>query len=450
MTTIDFYLNDKWKNTLKNIANSGLIPENVLPYFESKLVSLDDNEATIVVPSFINYTIMSQNQAMIENYLEEVIGKHLKVRVVQQDDLNNLSSKKKEFIQSDFLSRRIDPNQNFTNFVVGRSNAQAHLAAMTCASNLAIVYNPLFIYGNSGLGKTHLLNAIGNQVQNLYPEKRIGFTSGIEFVEGVHKASVENRYDEFKATFQDLDLLLVDDVQFIANKPKTHELFFTIFNELVNNKKQICITSDRTPSEIKGLEDRIISRFNQGLNVNIEAPEYETSISILKMKIANSSIPNQVSVDDEVLNYLATNFSQDVRSLEGAVNRLLFYSINFPIDDERDHISLKLAIEAFKDQIKEGKNELAISTVRKAVCDYYNLTKQQITSANRTKNISNARQIAMYLCRKLLDSTYDDIGREFGGRDHSTVMSSCENVERKIKTDPLYLKAINEIESKIK
>jgi len=450
MTTIDFYLNDKWKNTLKNIANSGLIPENVLPYFESKLVSLDDNEATVVVPSFINYTIMSQNQAMIENYLEEVIGKHLKVRVIQQDDLNSLSSKKKEFIQSDFLSRRIDPNQNFTNFVVGRSNAQAHLAAMTCASNLAIVYNPLFIYGNSGLGKTHLLNAIGNQVQNLYPEKRIGFTSGIEFVEGVHKASVENRYDEFKATFQDLDLLLVDDVQFIANKPKTHELFFTIFNELVNNKKQICITSDRTPSEIKGLEDRIISRFNQGLNVNIEAPEYETSISILKMKIANSSIPNQVSVDDEVLNFLATNFSQDVRSLEGAVNRLLFYSINFPIDDERDHISLKLAIEAFKDQIKEGKNELAISTVRKAVCDYYNLTKQQITSANRTKNISNARQIAMYLCRKLLDSTYDDIGREFGGRDHSTVMSSCENVERKIKTDPLYLKAINEIESKIK
>ncbi len=450
MTTIDFYLNDKWKNTLKNIANSGLIPENVLPYFESKLVSLDDNEATVVVPSFINYTIMSQNQAMIENYLEEVIGKHLKVRVIQQDDLNSLSSMKKEFIQSDFLSRRIDPNQNFTNFVVGRSNAQAHLAAMTCASNLAIVYNPLFIYGNSGLGKTHLLNAIGNQVQNLYPEKRIGFTSGIEFVEGVHKASVENRYDEFKATFQDLDLLLVDDVQFIANKPKTHELFFTIFNELVNNKKQICITSDRTPSEIKGLEDRIISRFNQGLNVNIEAPEYETSINILKMKIANSSIPNQVSVDDEVLNYLATNFSQDVRSLEGAVNRLLFYSINFPIDDERDHISLKLAIEAFKDQIKEGKNELAISTVRKAVCDYYNLTKQQITSANRTKNISNARQIAMYLCRKLLDSTYDDIGREFGGRDHSTVMSSCENVERKIKTDPLYLKAINEIESKIK
>ena len=449
MTTIDSYLNDKWSATLKNIANSGQIAESVLPYFDSKLVSLDDDEAVVTVPAFINFAIMNQNVKLIEGCLEEAIGKSLKVRIVQQDDYNTVSLPKESFT-NDFLSRQIDPNQTFANFVVGRSNAQAQVAAMTCASNLGIVFNPLFIYGNSGLGKTHLLNAIGNHIKALYPDKKIGFTSGLEFVESVHKASLENRFDDFKRVFQDLDVLLVDDVQFIANKPKTHELFFTVFNEMVNNRKQICITSDRTPSEIKGLEDRIISRFNQGLNVNIEAPEYETSINILKMKIANSSGPSQVTVDDEVLNYLATNFSQDVRSLEGAVNRLLFYSINFPIGDERDHISLRLAVEAFKDQIKDGKNELAISTVRRAVCDYYNLTKQQITSANRTKNISTARQIAMYLCRKLLDATYDDIGQEFGGRDHSTVMSACENVEKKIKTDPLYLKAINEIESRIR
>ncbi|MBQ2659264.1 MAG: chromosomal replication initiator protein DnaA [Erysipelotrichaceae bacterium] len=449
MTTIDFYLNDKWSQTLKIIAKSGQIPESVLPYFDSKLISLSDSEAVVSVPNFINYAIMSQNQEVIQNCLEEVLGKRLDVRVVQQEELNKISLPDESF-KNDFLSREIDPNQTFANFVVGRSNAQAQVASMTCASNLGIVFNPLFIYGNSGLGKTHLLNAIGNHVKMLYPDKKIGFISGLEFVEGVHKASVENRFDEFKEVFQNLDLLLVDDVQFIANKPKTHELFFTVFNELVNNRKQICITSDRTPSEIRGLEDRIISRFNQGLNVNIEAPEYETSINILKMKIANNSSPNQPDVDDEVLNYLATNFSQDVRSLEGAVNRLLFYSINFPIDNDRDHISLKLCIEAFKDQIRDGRNELAISTVRKAVCDYYNLTKQQITSANRTKNISSARQIAMYLCRKLLDATYDDIGREFGGRDHSTVMNACDNVEKKIKTDPLYLKAINEIETRIR
>lgn len=453
MTTIDFYLNDKWSQTLKYIADSGQIAESVLPYFDSKLVSLSDTEAVVTVPAFINYAIMSEHAGLIENCLEEVIGHHLSVKVLQQDDFNKKNNITEKKIVSDFLSRKIDPNQTFANFVVGRSNAQAQVAAMTCASNLGIVFNPLFIYGNPGLGKTHLLNAIGNQVKTLYPEKNIGMLSGLEFVDNVKKASQENRFDELKEVFENLDLLLIDDIQNIAGKDKTNELFFTIYNELVNNKKQICITSDRTPNEIRGLSDRIISRFNQGLNVNIEAPEYETSINILKMKVANYPGYNKSSIDDiddEVFSYLATNFSQDVRSLEGAVNRLLFYSAMFPNLEEGNRITLKLAIDAFKDQIKDNKSELAISTVRKAVCDFYNLTKQQITSANRTKNISNARQIAMYLCRKLLDSTYDDIGREFGGRDHSTVMSAIASVEKKIKTDPLYLKAINEIESRIK
>ena len=453
MTTIDFYLNDKWSQTLKYIADSGQIAESVLPYFDSKLVSLSDTEAVVTVPAFINYAIMSEHAGLIENCLEEVLGHHLSIKVLQQDDFNKKKNISEKNIVSDFLSRKIDPNQTFANFVVGRSNAQAQVAAMTCASNLGIVFNPLFIYGNPGLGKTHLLNAIGNQVKTLYPEKNIGMLSGLEFVDNVKKASQENRFDELKEVFENLDLLLIDDIQNIAGKDKTNELFFTIYNELVNNKKQICITSDRTPNEIRGLSDRIISRFNQGLNVNIEAPEYETSINILKMKVANYPGYNKSSIDDiddEVFSYLATNFSQDVRSLEGAVNRLLFYSAMFPNLEEGNRITLKLAIEAFKDQIKDNKSELAISTVRKAVCDFYNLTKQQITSANRTKNISNARQIAMYLCRKLLDSTYDDIGREFGGRDHSTVMSAIASVEKKIKTDPLYLKAINEIESRIK
>ncbi|MBQ9158787.1 MAG: chromosomal replication initiator protein DnaA [Erysipelotrichaceae bacterium] len=453
MTTLDFYLHDKWSQTRKYIADSGQIAESVLPYFDSKLVSLNDSEAVVTVPAFINYAIMSEHVDLIENCLEESLGKRLSVRIVQQEDFEKKSSVPKNYFKSDFLSRKIDPNQTFADFVVGRSNAQAQVAAMTCASNLGVIFNPLFIYGNPGLGKTHLLNAIGNQVKSLYPEKKIGFVSGLEFVDNVKKASQENRFDELKEVFQDLDLLLIDDIQNIAGKDKTNELFFTIYNELINNKKQICVTSDRTPSEIRGLSDRIISRFNQGLNVNIEAPEYETSINILKMKIANYPGYNKSSIDDiddDVFSYLATNFSQDVRSLEGAVNRLLFYSAMFPNLEEGNRITLKLAVEAFKDQIKDGKNELAISTVRKAVCDYYNLTKQQITSANRTKSISNARQIAMYLCRKLLDATYDDIGQEFGGRDHSTVMSSIASVEKKIKTDPLYLKAINEIESRIK
>ncbi len=452
MTTVDFYLSEKWSQTLKHIADSNQIAESVLPYFDSKLVSLDDKEAVITVPAFINFAVMSDHINLIETCLEEVLKKKLSVKIIQNEEYQE-SPSESVIRESDFLSRKIDPKQTFTDFVVGRSNVQAQVAAMTCASNLGIVYNPLFIYGNPGLGKTHLLNAIGNHVRSLYPDKNIGFISGLDFVDGVKKASMENRFDELKRVFQDLDLLLLDDIQNIAGKDKTDELFFTIYNELINNRKQICITSDRSPNEIRGLSDRLISRFNQGLNVNIVAPEYETSINILKMKIANYPGYNKSSIDDiddEVFNYLATNFSQDVRSLEGAVTRLLFYSAMFPNPEEDNRITLKLAIDAFKDQIREGKNELTIPTVRKAVCDYYNLTKQQITSANRTKNISSARQIAMYLCRKLLDATYEDIGREFGGRDHSTVMSSIEVVEKKIKTDPLYLKAINEIESRIK
>ena len=448
MTTFDFFYNDIWKKTLDKIKESGQIAENVMPYFSSKLVSLSDDEAEVSVPAFINYSIMNQNLGVIESCLEEVVGRKLKVRVYQQDESNNFSVADGSF-KNEFISRQIDPSQTFADFVVGRSNSQAHIAALTCASNLGIVYNPLFIYGNSGLGKTHLLNAVGNQVKTLYPDKKIGFISGLEFVEGVAKASKESRLDEFKESFYDLDLLLVDDIQFIAGKDKTHEIFFTVFNNLINNKKQICISADRIPSEIKGLEERIISRFNQGLTINVDAPEYETSINILKMEIQNNSSLNQYDVDEEVYNYLATNFSHDVRSLKGAVTRLLFYSINFPIDGDSSHITLKLAVEAFKDQIQENKNELTVASIRKAVCDYYNLTKQQIISANRTKNIANARHIAMYLCRKLLDAPYKEIGDEFGKRDHTTVMASCEKVEKLIKTEPLYLKVINEIETKI-
>ena len=448
MTTFDYLYNDIWKKTLDKISESGQVTESVMPYFSSKLVNLSDDEAQVSVPAFVNYSIMNQNMLIIENCLEEVVGRRYKVRIYQQDELKSFSIKDSSF-KNEFISRQIDSSQTFSNFVVGRSNSQAHIAALTCASNLGMVYNPLFIYGNSGLGKTHLLNAVGNQVMSLFPDKKIGFISGLEFVEGVAKSSKEGRLDEFKESFYGLDLLLVDDIQFIAGKDKTHEIFFTVFNNLINNRKQICISADRIPSEIKGLEERIISRFNQGLTINVDTPEYETAINILKMEIQNSSSSNQYDVDEEVYNYLATNFSHDVRSLKGAVTRLLFYSINFPINSEAGHITLKLAVEAFKDQIKENKNELTITTIRKVVCDYYNLTKQQIISANRTKNIANARHIAMYLCRKLLDAPYKEIGDEFGKRDHTTVMSSCEKVEKLIKTEPLYLQAINEIEARI-
>ena len=448
MTTFEFFYNDIWKRTLEKIKESNQINEDLMPYFDSKLIELNDIEAKIVAANFLCYSVMNEHINTIEACLEEVTDRKLRIRIYRQDELNNFSAPNRSFT-NDFISKEIDPNQTFVNFVLGKSNAQAHVAAMTCSNNLGILYNPLFIYGNPGLGKTHLLNAVGNRVKENFPSKNIGIITGHEFVEGVARAAKENRLDEFKESFYDLDLLLVDDIQFIAGKDKTHEIFFTIFNNLINNKKQICISADRIPSEIKGLEERIISRFNQGLTVNIDTPEYETAINILKMEIQNNSSPNQNDIDEDVYKYLATNFSHDVRSLKGAVTRLLFYA-TFSNDVENSgHITLQIAQEAFKDQIQENKNDLSVSNIRKVVCDYYNLTKQQIISSNRTKNIANARHIAIYLCRKLLDVPFKEIGNEFGGRDHTTIMASCEKVEKLIQTEPLYLKAINEIEERI-
>ena len=291
-----------WDTFLNNIK-SELTPLSFETWFQdTKLYEYKDGICKIIVPmSIYKKHLNDKYKDIIINNLNNITNDNVSIEFYTEDEINELDNNISDDVIEKDINSSVDNNFNtfnnyqhhtnlikkytFDSFIVGNTNKFAQRAALEVAKMPGKLYNPLFIYGNSGLGKTHLLNAIGNQVMTLYPEKRIGFISGIEFVEGVHKASQENRFDEFKNTFQSLDLLLVDDVQFIANKPKTHEIFFTVFNELVNNKKQICITSDRTPSEIKGLEDRIISRFNQGLNVNIEAPEYETSINILKMKI---------------------------------------------------------------------------------------------------------------------------------------------------------------------
>ena len=448
MTIGDSKYIEIWNDTLKKVQESGSVNSNTFDmYFTgSKLHEIVNDNAVIVAPAFINYTILSDYRSLIETCLEEVVGKYVQVNIIEQKDLPEILSSPTTSENNYFKSRELNANYTFGNFVTGRSNAQAKVASETVANNSGLVYNPLFIYGNSGIGKTHLLTAIGNHLKSQYPNTKIGYVSGSDFVDFVYQAYKEKKYDELKDSFKNVDLLLVDDIQFIADKPKSHEIFFSIFNELVSNKKQIVVTSDKSPEDVKGLEERLITRFNQGLTVNISAPEYETAVNILKMKINNSPSISQ-QIDEDVISYIATNFSQDVRSLEGALTRLFFYSVNF--SDDKDHITLKLATEAFKGQITENKSELSISKVRKVVCDYYNLSKQQICSKVRTKHIANARHIAIYLCRKLLDEPYDAIGNEFGKRDHATIMNSCERVESLIKSDPVYLKAIQEIEAKL-
>lgn len=444
------YLSNLWKQVLSHVSENKLIEENYLGFIKpnnTRIYSIDDQEDRIMIAcdDFIGATFVNSSKAQFEATFESFLNKKFSVIAKTTADLDT-SFQPIEFVQNSFLKTKLDPTFTFDNFVIGRSNIQAHVAAKTVAGNPGYVYNPLFIYGNSGLGKSHLLNAIGNNIKATFPSYKIGIISGLDFVEGVSESIKCHRIDEFKKEFYDLDVLLVDDIQFIAGKEKTHEIFFSVFNELVNKKKQICLTSDRVPSEIKGLEERIISRFNQGLNVNIEAPEYETSIEILKMKLTNSS--NQITLEDDVLSFLATNFSQDVRTLEGALNRLLFFSINFYPGQK---IDLSLASEAFKDQITESnKEEIGAEDIKKIVCSFYGVTKQQLNSKIRTQKIAMPRQIAMYLIRKHLDLPYKEIGGYFGKRDHSTVINACERVQKNIEKNPDYLKAIQQLEEMIK
>ncbi|MEG2487972.1 chromosomal replication initiator protein DnaA [Anaerorhabdus sp.] len=460
MTSNTFYLNEIWSKTLESIGKSGRVDNFVFDNFykESNLVDLSDKKALVSVSSFIHKTLLMNEIDLISTTLEDILEStnKLNCEIILEKDLNKFMQENQTFTTEDlgtildetFESSPLREDRTFENFVVGDCNRESHSAALACAYNPANLFNPLFIYGNSGLGKSHLLCAIGNYVKKNEPSKRVYYTDSNKFVDNVVNSIKMGKIDAFKKYMYSVDVLLIDDIQFIAGKEKSHEIFFSIFNELVNNRKQICIASDRLPTEIKGLEDRLISRFSSGLSVGIDSPEFETSLAILKMKMSNSAFEAR-SIDEEALAFIASNFNRDVRQLEGALNRVLFYAIEFQKDDGK--IQFDTATNALRGQVLvSDKSGITVRKIIKCVSEYYGLTKQQLTSKTRTKNISTARQIAMFMCRKLLDLPYIKIGEEFGGRDHSTVMSSCEKVEKQSKSSGAYLQALNEIEKIIK
>lgn len=452
----DQYLSDLWDQTLNDlIANQKVEPEIINAFYRTAhLAELNDTKAIIVVANIIAQQIVSQSSELIGSALIEQLNLDhpLNVEIIQESDFQRHSQVTEDDIaevtnDEEFASMPIQPDRTFDNFVVGDCNRESQAAALACAYNPGKYFNPLFIYGNSGLGKTHLLMAIGNYVKKNYPDKKVYYIESLKFVDKVVKAIQNNKIDAFKQYMSSMDVLLVDDIQFLAGKEKSHEVFFSIYNELVNNRKQICIASDRQPKEIKGLEDRLISRFSSGLSVGIDSPEFETSLAILNMKIKNSG-NNIEEVDERGLAYIASNFSGNVRDLEGAWNRVLFYAIMF--QEDKSCIKFETVVNALKNQaVVSDKTGLSPGKIIKAVADYYGLTRQQITGKTRTKNISNARHISIYLCRKLLDLSYIKIGEEFGGRDHSTVISACTKVEKQIRKDTAMATAVEEIRKQL-
>lgn len=334
----------------------------------------------------------------------------------------------------------LNPKYTFEQFVSGSGNQFAHAAAQAVANNPANTYNPLFIYGGVGLGKSHLLNAIGHKILSDNPSTRVCYCSSEKFMHEMVNFIKLNRLEEFRERYRTVDLLLIDDIQFISGRERTQEVFFHTFNALYEAHKQIVITSDKFPKEIPKLEERLRSRFEWGLIADIQPPDLETKIAILKKKAET----NRIRLPDEVAMFLASSDTRNIRELEGMLIRLGAYSSlqNVPI-------TMQMARHNLKDILVDKKKEITVELIQKTVADHFDLKVADLKSEKRLKTFVQARQIAVWLCRDMTSASYPDIGQKFGGKDHSTVIHAVKKIEKQMATDTELSKKIEALKAAI-
>ena len=416
------------------------------------IYKIDNNIVTIAVP----YEMHIKN--LSERYLEYIVGALTEftntiydIDFILQDKIKDENKLSTNIVNNNFNheepvvykhSSNLIKKYNFETFVVGNSNKLAQAAAFMVAQSPGDAYNPLFLYGSSGLGKTHLMHAVGNYIEETTNKKVLYITSQ-QFVEDFSKISRKDEnnttnYDYaeyFKNKYRSIDVLIIDDIQFLATKPKTQEEFFHTFNVLHDEKKQIIISSDRSPNDLKLLEERLKTRFCWGLTVDIFPPDFDLRKNIIKKKISGSKL--QQEIPEDVIDYIASNMTSDVRSLEGAVNRLIAYSLMMGCNE----INLPVAVDALKDTINRGTSEVTnILKVQKTVADFYKISVDDMKSKKRSNTVAFPRQVAMYLSRSMLNESFERIGLEFGGKDHTTVMHSCSKIEDEVNSNNVELK----------
>ncbi|OCN03956.1 chromosomal replication initiator protein DnaA [Erysipelotrichaceae bacterium MTC7] len=437
-----------WHQILHNIQENKIFDQTVFHSYVSNslLYDIHDGIATIEVPFITTKRFFEQNIQVFNELLSTELDQQISAQVLLEKELS--TRKRSEQPKETFVfenGNKILENYTFENFIQGQSNQQSYAAAYGCAySREQSFYNPLFIYGNSGLGKTHLLHAICNYLKQNRPDVQYLYIDGNDFINLIIKSLKENKSDVFIESICQLDYLLIDDIQHLAKTNQSQELFFNIYNKLKDSGKQIILTSDVYPSELKNINARIISRFTSGLSVSITSPEFETAVSILQKKLEGRT--NEIIITDDALFYIANRFNEDVRKLEGALNELLFKAIlhNPEVIDEH------FTIDMFKDNpIISQTDELTPKKIKKEVCNYYNITLKQIESKSRTADIANARHIAIYLIRELLDVPFKKIGSEFGNRDHSTIMTSYDKITGYLKEKGIYKDVIDDIKKRL-
>ena len=436
---------------------------------DTKLVSILNNVATIIVPMpFHKKHLIDNYKDVMEDKFLELTSSNFTFNFLLQDEWDSIKSEylpkteevslKKNDLETVFDNQIIEdanlnPEYTFNNFIVGSSNRFAFTASMAVAEKPGKAYNPLFLYGKSGLGKTHLMHSIGNYILE-NTNLRVLYISSDKFVNDFINAVRNNDKDKdklnfdkigfFKNKYRNIDVLMIDDIQFLGNATKGQEEFFHTFNELYNENKQIIIASDRSVDDLKTLENRLLTRFNWGLTANITPPDFDLRMSIIERKIAHQE--SAKDVPKEVIEYIANNFASDVRQLEGAITRVFAYALMM----NKGNVDLDTAIDALKDQLTDRsvyKND--VHRIQTVVCDYFKITLDDIKGKKRSQNINYPRQVAIYLCRTLAKESFPKIGTYFGGRDHSTIMSSYNKIESDLKTNEQLKIVINELKKRL-
>lgn len=447
---MDADLKKIWAKTLETIK-SELSEVSFNTWIKScEPISISSDTITISVPNSFTQDILDKRyKDLVANSIEVVCSKLYKIEFViaseafEKEELKDTSSSSasKSIIVNDEMSSTLNPKYTFNSFVIGNSNRFAHAASLAVAESPAKAYNPLFIYGGVGLGKTHLMHAIGHYILDNNPSAKVVYVSSEKFTNELINAIKDDKNEDFRNKYRNVDVLLIDDIQFIAGKERTQEEFFHTFNALHDANKQIILSSDRPPKEIPTLEDRLRSRFEWGLIADIQVPDFETRMAILKKK---ADVEN-LNVANEVMGYIATKIKSNIRELEGALIRIIAYS-----SLTNREVTVDLASEALKDIIskKQGKH-ITIDIIQDVVSSYFNLRVEDLKSQRRTRNVAYPRQIAMYLSRKLTDMSLPKIGEEFGGRDHTTVIHAYEKISENLKTDDSLQHTINDITKKL-
>lgn len=420
------FIREKFQESLTKISFDTWIES-------ASLTQIDQNSVTIQVKSTLHKDYWEKNLTnKIVEILYEFFGREMTPNFVTEEDSSNQpvqehTADKVVTSISEFKSSTLNDKYTFDTFVIGKGNQMAHAAALVVSEEPGTIYNPLFFYGGVGLGKTHLMHAIGHQYLQLNPGAKVKYVTSENFANDFINSIQDRTSESFRQEYRNVDLLLVDDIQFFADKEGTQEEFFHTFNELYDKRKQIVLTSDRLPNEIPKLQERLVSRFAWGLSVDITPPDLETRIAILRKK----ADAERLEIPNDTLSYIAGQIDSNIRELEGALVRVQAFSAI-----QQSDITTSLAADALKSMIKvEKKQNLSISTIQQKVCKHFGITLAEMKGKKRNKHIVVPRQVAMYLSREFTNNSLPKIGKEFGGKDHTTVIHAHEKIQKLKKED---------------